>query len=133
MAVEINNIGFKKAEALLLDSIFLLSFDGNSPKDLKLYKLLKARQENPDFEMELAEFICGEANNSFPYRSSYFLTKFFTDLGFDYTHDGTTRRFWVKDVLLQMSINELSIIIEKGLFYKRDFRKEAKEQGQDFE
>jgi hypothetical protein len=133
MAIEINDIGFKQAEALLLDSIFLLSFDGNSPEDLKLYKLLKARQENPDFERDLAEFVCGESNNSFPYRSSYFLTKFFTDIGFEYTHDGTTRRFWVKDVLLQMSVKGLSLIIEKGLFNKRDFRKEAKEKNQDFE
>ncbi len=133
MAVKISDIGFKQAEVLLLDSIFLLNFEGNSPDDLKLYKLLKARQENPDFEIELAEFICGEANNSFPYRSSYFLTKFFNDLGFEYTHDGTTRRFWVKEVLLQMSVKELSLIIEKGLFNKRDFRKEAKENGQDFE
>jgi hypothetical protein len=133
MAIEINDTGFRQAEALLSDSIFLLCFNGNSPEELKLYKLLKARQENPDFEMDLAEFVCGEANNSFPYRSSYFLTKFFTDLGFDFTHDGTTRRFWVKNVLLQMSINELSVIIEKGLFNKRDFRKEAKEKNQDFE
>lgn len=133
MAIEINNIGFKQAEALLSDSIFMLSFDGNSPIDLKLFKLLKARQENPDFETELADFVCGEANNSFPYRSSFFLTKFFTDLGFEYTHDGTTRRFWVKDVLLQMSIRELSLVIEKGLFNKRDFRKEAKKDNKDFE
>jgi len=133
MAIEINDIGFKQAEALLSDSIFLLNFDGNSPEDLKLYKLLKARQENPDFEMDLAEFVCGEANNSFPYRSSYFLTKFFTDLGFDFTHNVTTIRFWVKEVLLQMPVKELSLIIEKGLFNKRDFRKEAKEKNQDFE
>lgn len=133
MAIEISDIGFKQAEALLSDSIFLLNFDGNSPDELKLYKLLRARQENPDFEMDLAEFICGEANNSFPYRSSYFLSKFFTDLGFEYTHDGTTRRFWVKDVLLQMSVKELSVVIEKGLFNKRDFRKEAKEKSLDFE
>lgn len=76
MAIEINDIGFRQAEALLSDSIFLLDFDGNSPKDLKLYKLLKARQENPDFEMELAEFICGD-NNSFPYRSSFLSHKVF--------------------------------------------------------
>jgi hypothetical protein len=132
MAIEINDIGFRQAEALLSDSIFLLDFDGNSPKDLKLYKLLKARQENPDFEMELAEFICGD-NNSFPYRSSFYLTKFFTDLGFNYTHDGTTRRYWVKDVLLQMTIREISLVVERGLFNKRDFRKVAKEKGQDCE
>jgi hypothetical protein len=133
MAIKICTIGFNQAEALLSDSIFLLCFNGNSPEELKLYKLLKARQENPDFETDLAEFICGESNNSFPYRSSYFLTKFFKDLGFDFKHDGQTRRFWVRDVLLQMSVKELSLIIEKGLFNKRDFRKEAKEGNQDLE
>lgn len=133
MAIDISVIGSKQAEALLSDSISLLDFDGNLPDDLKLYKLIRARQENPDFEMNLAEFICGEANNSFPYRSSFFLTKFFKDLGFEYAHDGTTRRFWVRDVLLQMTVQELSLVIEKGLFNKREFRKEAKEKFQDFE
>jgi len=133
MAIEAKDKGFKQAKALISDSIFILGFNGNSTQDIKYYKLLKARQKNPDFEMELAEFICGESNNSFPYRSSYFLTKFFTDLGFEYAHDGTTRRFWVRDVLLELPIDRLSLIIEKGLFNKRDFRKEAKKNNTDFE
>lgn len=129
MQLEIKEKGFKQAETLLNDIIFGLEFDKNNPNDLKTYKLLRARQENPDFEMELAEFICGESNNSFPYKTSFFITKFFKDLGFDYTHDSSTRRFWVKDVLLQLSIGEISYLIEKGLFNKRDFKKEAKEKG----
>ena len=132
MAIEINNIGFKQAEALLSDTIFLLNFNGSSSEDSKLYKLLKARQENPDFEMELAEFICGD-NKPFPYRTSSLLTEFFNNLGFDYTHDGTTRRYWVRDVLLQMSVKDISVVIEKGLFNKRDFRKETKGKDQDYE
>lgn len=132
MAIEINNIGFKQAEALLSDTIFLLNFNGSSSEDSKLYKLLKARQENADFEMELAEFICGD-NKRFPYRTSSLLTEFFNNLGFDYTHDGTTRRYWVRDVLLQMSVKDISVVIEKGLFNKRDFRKEAKGKDQDYE
>lgn len=133
MGIRINEKGFKCAEALLKDIVFKLNFTSNSPLDLKYYKLLKARHENPDFEMELAEFICGEANNSFPYRSSYFLTKFFNDLGLNYSHDGTTRRYWVRDVLLELTINQIYFIIEKGLFNKRDFRKEAKENNSDDE
>jgi len=133
MVIEINEKGFKQAEALINDLIFSLEFDKNSPSDLKNFKLLKARHGNSDFEMELAEFICGEPNNSFPYRSSYFLTKFFTDLGFEYSHDRSTRRFWVRDVLLELPIKNISLIIEKGLFNKRDFRKEAKENNTDFE
>lgn len=133
MGIQINEKGFRCAEALLSDIIFKLNFSSNSPLDLKYYKLLKARHENPDFEMELAEFICGEANNSFPYRSSYFLTKFFTDLGFNYNHDGTTRRYWVRDVLLELKINQIYYIIEKGLFNKRDFKKTANESNTDAE
>jgi len=123
--------GFRQAETFFNDLLFKLEFNSILPSDLKLLKLVEARHQNPDFESELAEFICGEANNNFPYRSSYFITKFFKDLGFDFSHDGSTRRFWVRDVLLELSINEISLVIEKGLFNKRDFRKEAKENGTD--
>lgn len=131
MAINLSQSGFKQAEALLNDAIFKLGFNSNSPDDLKHYKLLKARQENPEFEMEIALFICGD-NNSFPYRSSYYLTKFFKDLGFDYQHFGT-RRFWVRDVLLELTIEQISQVIEKGLFNKKDFKKAAKENKSDFE
>ena len=120
--------GFRQAETLIKDVLFGLEFDKNNPIDLKYFKLLKARHENPDFEFGLADFICGEPSNSFPYRTSFYLTKFFKDLGFDYTHDGTTRKYWVKDVLLELSVKDISYIIEKGLFNKRDFIKEAKEK-----
>ena len=124
---------FLQAEALLEDVIFSLEFNKHNPSELKKFKLLKAREENVNFETELAEMICGEATNSFPYRSSYYLTKFFNDLGFNYAHDGSTRRFWVKDVLLELNIHDISLIIEKGLFNKRDFRKEAKSNEEPFD
>lgn len=132
MAIEILEKGFRQAEALVEDTIFKLEFDKRDSSDLKKLKLVEARHENPEFEMELAEFICGEANNSFPYRSSFFLTKFFKDLGLKYTHDGSTRRFWVRDVLLELPIDKLSFAFEKGLFNKRDFRKEAKESNHNY-
>ncbi len=122
MPIKIIEKGFLQAAALLSDSMFLLDFDPNSSEDLKLYKLLRARQSNPDFELGLAEFICGEPGNNFPYRSSSYLTSFFRDLGYDFVHDGSTRRFWVQDVLLQLNIKDISIIIEKRLFNRRDFR-----------
>ena len=56
---------------------------------------------------KLAEMICGDAPFTyFPYRSSSYLTRFFQELDFDYTHDGTTRRHWVRSVL--DAINKLS-------------------------
>jgi len=129
MPIEPIEKGFKQAEILIKDILFGFEFDKNNPNDLKNFKLLKARQENPDFEAGLAVFICGEPPSNFPYRSSFFLTKFFTDLGLNYSHDGSTRRFWVKDVLLELPIEKISYIIENGLFNKRDFRRVAKEKG----
>ena len=62
--------------------------------------------------MKLAEMICGDSPfDSFPYRSSSYLTRFFIDLDLDYVHDGSTRRVWVNDVLKE--INEKQAHIEK--------------------
>lgn len=132
MAIEVNKSGFQQAESLLSDIVFRLKADQKDESDLQKLKLLQARHNNPEFELEIAELICGD-NNSFPYRSSFFLTKFFKDLGFPYIHDGSTRRFWVRDTLLLLNIHDLSLIIRKGLFNKRDFRKYAKEQKLDYE
>lgn len=132
MAIEINSIGFEQAKTLLSDVIFKLKSDKKNESDLQKLKLLQARHNNPEFEMEIAELICGD-NNSFPYRSSFFLTKFFKDLGLQFEHDGTTRRFWVKDTLLLLDINGLSLVFRKGLFNKRDFKKYTKEHKLDFD
>jgi len=49
---------------------------------------------------KLAEMICGDAPFTyFPYRSSSYLSRFFQDLDLDYTHDGSTRRHWVRAIL----------------------------------
>jgi|SRR5699024_2882354 len=121
--VEINTEDFKAAEAIIKDEIFLLSSEINQDTDLAKYKLTKARERNPNFEEVLAEMICGEQRNSFPYRKGYELTDFFQKNGFQYTHDGSTRRYWVRDVLLQLDIHEISILIRKGLFNKYEFKK----------
>lgn len=52
----------------------------------------------------LAEMICGDAPFTyFPYRSSSYLSRFFHDLDLDYTHDGSTRRHWVRAVLDELN------------------------------
>lgn len=56
---------------------------------------------------QLSRLICGDDFDYFPYRSSSKLTDFFQELGFDYTHDGTTRRYWVNSVLNELN-NEAS-------------------------
>ncbi len=132
MEINVNKNGFVQAYSLLSDIVFKLKADRKNEADLQKIKLLQARHNNPDFEMEIAGFICGD-NNSFPYRTSYFITKFFSDLGYPHTHDGTTRRTWVRNTLLLLNIHDLSVILRKGLFNKRDFRKHAEKHNLDSE
>lgn len=127
MIIEPIESSFNRVESLIQDAIFKLEVDNSSPDYLKKLKIFEARYSNPDFELELAEFICGD-NNSFPYRSSFYLTEFFKNLGFPFKHDGRTRRFWVRDILLELTTKDISLIIEKGLFKKRDFKKHAQEK-----
>ena len=52
----------------------------------------------------LARMICGdEPYNDFPYRSSSYLTSFFEELDLDFTHDGSTRYWWVRSVLIELN------------------------------
>ena len=123
MNIKINQEAVNQAISLLEDEIFKLTFDSSDPKQLGLMKLVRMLENNKYFKEELALMICGESNKTFPYRSSYYLTQFFSDLNLDFEHDGTTRRFWVKKVLDQLSINDLATVIEKGLFNKRDYKR----------
>jgi hypothetical protein len=53
----------------------------------------------------LALMICGDApyNTNFPYRSSTYLTSFFRGIDLDYRHDGSTRKWWVTNVLDELN------------------------------
>lgn len=121
MTISVISKDFKQAGAILRDAHIRVNADIHDKNSVGQLKILKAREENISFEIGLAERICGD-NDKYPYRSSYYLTSFFQDLGFNYAHDGTTRRFWVRDVLLEMDVSQLSFIIEKGLFRKQDYR-----------
>jgi len=58
---------------------------------------------------KLAEMICGDSPyDSFPYRSSSYLTRFFRGVDLDYVHDGSTRRWWVSNVLEELNKEENS-------------------------
>ncbi len=49
---------------------------------------------------QLADMICGNyeaAENFFLYRSSSYLTEFFEESETDYSHDGSTRAWWVAE------------------------------------
>jgi len=54
---------------------------------------------------KLARMICGDApfNGLFPYRSSSYLTSFFEGIDLDYAHDGSTRYWWVRSVLVELN------------------------------
>lgn len=88
----------------------------------------------------LAKFICGDnLVGIFPYRSSSYLTSFFESIDLDYTHDGSTRYYWVKSVLEELNNNpsenenipspEIIKVIEHLLHpdYYVDLSKESKE------
>lgn len=57
----------------------------------------------------LADLVCGnhgsdnpgfgETPKYFPYRSSSYITEFFADLDTNWVHDGSTRQWWVADVI----------------------------------
>jgi hypothetical protein len=53
----------------------------------------------------LALMICGDPpyNTNFPYRSSSHLTAFFRGIDLDYRHDGSTRKWWVTNVLEELN------------------------------
>lgn len=60
----------------------------------------------------LADFICGDQNDRYPvYRSSSFLTRFFQGQGIDATHDGSTRKWWVLDVLQRLKPADLERVL----------------------
>lgn len=59
---------------------------------------------------DLAELICGGNGGmggfdwkNFPYRSSSKLTQFFCACNLPYTHDGSTRKYWVESVLKELN------------------------------
>ncbi|MGL4394136.1 MAG: hypothetical protein ACRCS8_02825 [Brevinema sp.] len=57
----------------------------------------------------LSDFICGDESIYPIYRSSYYLTQFFKNIGIDETHDGTTRKFWVQSILENLDTQKLYI------------------------
>lgn len=60
----------------------------------------------------LADFICGDHGEKYPvYRSSTYLTQFFQRVGIDVAHDGSTRKWWVLEVLKSLNPSQLEAIL----------------------
>ncbi len=53
----------------------------------------------------IANMICGDVPYSgiLPYRSSSYLTRFFEEIDLPYAHDGSTRSWWVRSVLIELN------------------------------
>lgn len=55
---------------------------------------------------QIADMICGNSGpdetSYFLYRSSSYLTEFFEEIDTDFQHDGSTRKWWVADVLAKI-------------------------------
>ncbi len=108
------------ATTIFKDQIYKFTNIPKTKEDIETHKLLKARECDEEFEASLANMIVGD-NDKFPYRSSYYITQFFQTLGFDETHDGSTRRIWVENLLKRYPITDIYKIVTKGLFRKRYF------------
>lgn len=52
---------------------------------------------------KLADMVVGN-HEAFPYRSSHFITTFFTRCDLPYRHDGSTRNRWAKGVLMELNL-----------------------------
>lgn len=110
----------KQILAIIQDQIIKITNRMQEKKDLEIKKLLQAREGDLDFELKIAEMIDGD-NEKFPYKTSESITKFFKELGYNYVHNGTTRRYWIADRLKECDIEDIHTIITKGLFKKKYF------------
>lgn len=63
---------------------------------------------------KIGEFICGDISipQKYPiYRSSFYLTRFFQEIGINATHDGTTRNRWTQELIAKLNGNDLQKVI----------------------
>lgn len=111
---------YEIAKTVLIDTGIKFTLDNKIKENIEIKKLLTAREENIDFESQLAEMICGD-NDKFPYRSSSFLTEFFQSLGYNFVHNGQTRKLWVKERLEELDIKKIHNLVSNGLFRKKYF------------
>lgn len=112
---------FYTVKTILRDMYFKYNIKKTKSKqNIEIEKLLKAREENIDFDLELSKMITGD-NPKFPYRASTYLTEFFYNLGYEFQLSDTTRKNWVKDRLEELNVKEIHKLLSKGLFKKKYF------------
>ncbi len=75
-------------------------------------KIHLSNKPDPATLESIADFICGDNNERYPvYRSSSYLTRFFKNIDINAEHDGSTRKWWVLNVLEQLPLNFLEKVI----------------------
>ncbi len=57
-----------------------------------------------DILLKIAELICGDNNDLFPYRTGKDLTIFFRSVELPYKHNASTRKWWTLDILKHINI-----------------------------
>lgn len=78
----------------------------------------------------LADMICGDGQDYPVYRSGSELTRFFQRVGFsNFSHDGSTRKWWTLDVLNQLTDNNLKAVVLR-LANPREYRGNQEQVGQ---
>lgn len=61
---------------------------------------------------KIAEFICGDLKEKHPiYRSSFYLSKFFQEVGINEVHDGSSRNPWTSNVINRLNGVDLQKVI----------------------
>lgn len=131
---------YKMAKAVLEDIGIIFSLDSSKKDTIEIKKLQKVRENNIDFEQELANMISGK-NKKFPIRNSNDIFNFFKKLGYSLEHINEKKINWLEEILEELNIKKIHEIITKGLFSKKyydnalnkpiittgeDFLKEAK-------
>ena len=78
----------------------------------------------------IADMICGDGQDYPVYRTGSELTRFFERVGFsNFSHDGSTRKWWTLDVLKQLTNNNLKAVVLR-LADPREYRGNQKQVSQ---
>jgi hypothetical protein len=121
-----NIVKTNKLWAIIQDELYRINSNNSDIEDLEKLKLLKARQENPNFEKELADILIGgeEGNNIFPDMKLYEILDFEDNLpDFSNNYSFSTD----KDLLTKLECSRIeyihkiiSTLFRKGRFKDKD-------------
>jgi len=105
-------------KTILRDMYFKYMKKSNSKENMEILQLLRAREENIDFEVDLVELINPRYSNS---NLPVTIEKLFTDLGYIYLSD-------IDDItnLKQLNIKEIHNFISNGLLRKKYYKDDCK-------